>query len=56
MKWKKSKPLSRAEKERLHEGFVMMGNALAEDMKEAQGKVSGLPKDWRNRIFKAQGT
>ena len=41
-------------KQRVHEGFVKFKEALEQDEREARERGSGLPKDWRNRIFKGE--
>lgn len=47
-----SKPLTAKEIKRLHEGYLKMCQSLEKDEQEARNRPSGLPKDWRNRIFK----
>ena len=37
---------------RLKEGIEKFREALEQDAKEATARGSGLPKDWRSRIFK----
>jgi len=38
--------------QRLKEGIEKFREALEQDAKEAAARGSGLPKDWRSRIFK----
>lgn len=52
MVYRTSKPLTNKEKKRLHEGFIQMEQVLVEDYKRERQRPSGLPKDWRNRVFK----
>jgi len=37
---------------KLKEGLEKFGEALERDIRDAAERGSGLPKDWRNRIFK----
>ena len=37
---------------RFREGFRKFREALEQDAREAAERGSGLPKDWRNRVFK----
>jgi len=50
--YKPSKPLSNKDKIRLHEGYERLCQSLAEAHQRERIRPSGLPKDWRNRIFK----
>ena len=38
--------------QRLEKGIEKFREALEQDAKEATARGSGLPKDWRSRIFK----
>lgn len=38
---------------RFKEGFAKMRQAFEEDEKRERERGSGLPADWRNRVFRA---
>lgn len=50
MNWRRKK--CKVSKKRLKAISEQLAEAIAEDEREKAKKGSGLPKDWRNRIFK----